>query len=58
MKITPAESRIMEALWTRAPLKVEDIVEILAEPQAWGVATVRTLIQRLLKRSALRSARV
>lgn len=55
MMITPAESRIMEVLWDRAPLSADEIVALVAQPQGWGVATVRTLIQRLLKRGALRS---
>ena len=58
MTITPAESRIMEALWERAPLSAEEIIEQVAEPQGWGAATVRTLIHRLLKRDALRSERI
>lgn len=58
MTITPAESRIMEALWTRQPLTVEEIGEVVAGPQGWGPATVKTLIQRLIKRGAVRSERV
>lgn len=58
MNVTPAESRVMDALWDRAPLTVEEIVEAVADPQDWGVATVRTLIQRLLKRGAIASERI
>ena len=55
MTITPAESRIMETMWERGPLSADEIVAAVAQPQGWGVATVRTLIQRLLKRGAVRS---
>lgn len=48
----------MEALWTRQPLTVEEIGEVVAGPQGWGPATVKTLIQRLIKRGAVRSERV
>ena len=57
MTITPAESRIMEALWTRQPLTVEEIGEVVSGPQGWGPATVKTLIRRLIKRGAIRSER-
>jgi len=58
MSITPAESRIMEALWERHPLTVDEIVAAVAEEQGWGEATVKTLIHRLLKRKAIRSERI
>jgi BlaI family penicillinase repressor len=58
MTVTPAESFIMDALWTRAPLTVDEIVAAVAEPQGWGEATVKTLIHRLLKRKAIKSERI
>ncbi|MBO9709128.1 MAG: BlaI/MecI/CopY family transcriptional regulator [Caulobacter sp.] len=58
MNITQAESRIMDALWTRHPLTVDEIMAEVAEPQGWGEATVKTLINRLLKRKAIKSERV
>jgi|UniRef100_B0SVB7 predicted transcriptional regulator len=58
MNITQAESRIMDALWTRNPLTVDEIMAEVAEPQGWGEATVKTLINRLLKRKAIRSDRI
>ena len=58
MTITPAESLIMDALWARHPLTVEEILAVVAEPQGWGDATVKTLIHRLLKRKAIRSERI
>ena len=57
MPVTPAESRIMEALWSRGPLSREDITAAVAAEQGWGPATVKTLIQRLIKRGALQSQR-
>jgi predicted transcriptional regulator len=58
MNITPAESQIMEALWTEGPLSADDVVAKVAGPQGWGEATVKTLIHRLLKRDAIRSERI
>jgi predicted transcriptional regulator len=58
MSITPAESRIMDALWAKSPLTAEEVVAAVAGPQGWGEATVKTLINRLLKRKAIRSERI
>jgi predicted transcriptional regulator len=56
-KISGAESHIMEALWTQGPLTAEEIVQTVGPAQAWGEATVKTLINRLLKKKALASER-
>ena len=57
MRISEAESRIMDALWRRGPLVVEDIIADVAGPQEWSDATVKSLIGRLLKKKALQSMR-
>lgn len=53
MKISSAESVVMEALWREAPRSAEDITAEVAAPQAWTLATVKTLINRLLKKHAI-----
>jgi predicted transcriptional regulator len=58
MRITEAESQIMEALWRKNPLSADEIVADVTARQAWGEATVKTLINRLLKKKALKSERV
>jgi BlaI family transcriptional regulator, penicillinase repressor len=57
MRITSAESQIMEALWRTAPLSTEEIVAEVGPAQAWAEGTVRTLINRLLKKKAIRGER-
>ena len=57
MRITSAESQIMETLWRRAPLSTEEIVAEVGPAQAWAEGTVRTLINRLLKKKAIRGER-
>lgn len=47
----------MEALWARGPLSADEIVQDVAPEQGWGAATVKTLINRLLKKQAIRSER-
>ncbi|MET0273731.1 MAG: BlaI/MecI/CopY family transcriptional regulator [Phenylobacterium sp.] len=57
-RISAAESQVMEALWTQAPLTAEEIVQTVGPAQAWGESTVKTLINRLLKKKALASGRI
>ena len=57
MNITAAESQIMDILWRRGPLTADEIVAEVAGPQGWGEATVKTLINRLLKKKAVASER-
>lgn len=52
MKITPAESLIMDVLWAESPLGADDVNARLAE-QNWTRTTVRTLLARLVKRGAV-----
>lgn len=56
-KISGAESQIMEALWAKGPLTADEIVQSVGPQQGWGEATVKTLINRLLKKKALASER-
>jgi predicted transcriptional regulator len=56
-KISEAESRIMDALWRRGPLLVEDIVAEVAGPQRWSDRTVKSLIGRMLNKKTIQSER-
>ena len=47
----------METLWAQGPQTAEEIVQAVAPAQQWGEATVKTLINRLLKKKALTSKR-
>jgi BlaI family transcriptional regulator, penicillinase repressor len=53
ISISEAESVVMEILWSRHPLMAEDIVATLGEQQEWQEATIKTLINRLLKKGAI-----
>ena len=57
MRISEAESRIMDALWRRGPLVVEDIIGEVAGPAEGTDATVKSLIGLQAKKKALQSAR-
>ena len=58
MRISEAESRVMEILWREtSPRSADDIVAALAGAQDWQEATVKTLLNRLLKKKAIAATR-
>jgi BlaI family penicillinase repressor len=57
IRISSAESVVMEALWRREPLTAEEITGEVAEGQGWTEATVKTLINRLFRKKAVSAAR-
>src|SRR4051812_30834454 len=57
VKITTAESLIMEVLWrTDRPLAVEDVREALTE-EGWTDATIRTFLSRLVQKKAVAASK-
>lgn len=53
MSISDAESVVMEVLWQRSPLGADEVVAALSSEQAWQEATIKTLLNRLLKKGAI-----
>jgi BlaI family penicillinase repressor len=53
MQISEAESAVMEILWQRGSLHAEDVVAALADSRDWQEATIKTLLNRLLKKGAI-----
>lgn len=53
MKITSAESLVMEVLWKAGAQDAEEITAALADDQAWREGTVRTLLDRLVRKKAV-----
>ena len=52
--ISDAESQVMEVLWRApAPLLAEQVVAALSDSQRWQAVTVKTLLNRLLKKGAI-----
>ena len=51
--ISEAESVVMDVLWGQHPLSADDIVAALAQQQDWQEATIKTLLNRLLKKGAI-----
>ena len=52
-RISAAESLVMEALWQKSPITAEEVTAEVAAAQAWSEATVKTLLNRLLKKKAI-----
>jgi BlaI family transcriptional regulator, penicillinase repressor len=53
MKITGAESLVMEVLWKKHPRTSEDLILELGPREKWSEATIRTLLGRLVKKGAV-----
>jgi BlaI family penicillinase repressor len=52
-RISAAESEVMRVLWADSPKAAEDMLAILAQNQGWAEGTVKTLLNRLLKKGAI-----
>ncbi|SDZ25516.1 Predicted transcriptional regulator [Lysobacter sp. yr284] len=55
MQISEAESVVMQVLWQRHPLAAEEVAAAVADAQSWQEATVKTLLNRLLNKGAIRA---
>ncbi len=55
IRISESEWEIMRAVWEGEPVAAADIVETLADSRDWKPRTVRTMIDRLLAKGALRA---
>jgi predicted transcriptional regulator len=51
--ISESESMVMEVLWAQAPRTAEDIVAALAGHAGWQEATIKTFLNRLLKKGVI-----
>lgn len=52
-KISESEWEIMKVIWRENPMSAEQIVQQLPEGTGWSDQTVRTFINRLMKKKAL-----
>ncbi len=52
-RISDAEHAVMEVLWEDAPLDANAVAGALSGRQDWTLATVKTLLSRLLAKGAL-----
>ncbi|NDI87331.1 BlaI/MecI/CopY family transcriptional regulator [Undibacterium crateris] len=54
-EISDAEALIMQLLWAQHPQSAEQLCAALCTAQGWQPATVKTLLNRLLKKNAIRA---
>jgi BlaI family transcriptional regulator, penicillinase repressor len=52
-RISEAEWEIMKICWTRSPATAQQIIDALAAQDDWHPKTVKTLLNRLVKKRAL-----
>jgi predicted transcriptional regulator len=53
--VSEAESIVMAVLWQQSPVPTEVVVAALAHQQHWHESTIKTLLNRLLRKGAIRA---
>jgi BlaI family penicillinase repressor len=53
IRITEAEWEVMAVVWDRTPVAASTVVEVVERRKQWTLATVRTLLRRLVNKGAL-----
>jgi BlaI family penicillinase repressor len=54
MRLTDTEWVVMNALWERSPASVRDVLERVEGETGWAYTTVKTLLERLAEKGAVR----
>ena len=57
-RISQGEWSVMKAVWEGAPCSAQEVIERLAGREDWSEATIKTLLNRLVKKRALNFAKV
>ena len=57
MSISEAEAVVMEVLWQRHPQGADEVVATLSARSDWAEPTIKTLLNRLLNKGAIRAER-
>jgi BlaI family penicillinase repressor len=52
-RISQAEWEVMEVLWKKSPRTASEVVEVLSGKGRWKRETIRTLINRLVRKKAV-----
>lgn len=55
--ISAAEAALMEVLWSSSPRSAEEIMAAVGPGRGWQDGTVKSLLNRLLKKGAVRAQR-
>lgn len=54
-RISEAEHAVMEVLWDRGTASAQDVCESVCEARGWSLATVKTLLSRLVQKNAIQT---
>lgn len=54
-RISESEFLVLEALWDDAPLTATDVADRVGPSNGWTLATVKTLLSRLVQKAAVRA---
>lgn len=52
-RISDAELQVLQALWDQAPMGATDLADKVGPANGWSLATVKTLLSRLLAKGAI-----
>tara|TARA_R110002072_G_scaffold81181_5_gene186075 strand:+ start:4301 stop:4684 length:384 start_codon:yes stop_codon:yes gene_type:complete len=52
-RISDAEHAVMEVLWDHSPRSATDVCETICDTRDWSIATVKTLLSRLVAKGAV-----
>ena len=52
-RISEAEHAVMEGLWDTSPATAADVSDALSQERGWSLATVKTLLGRLVQKQAI-----
>jgi BlaI family penicillinase repressor len=51
--ISDAEWQVMNVVWQDQPVESQQVIDLLAAPNVWSAATVKTMLHRLVRKNAL-----
>jgi BlaI family transcriptional regulator, penicillinase repressor len=57
VSVSEAESVVLAVLWQDGPMATEAVVTALAQQQHWQESTIKTLLNRLLKKGAVEASK-
>lgn len=52
-RISEAEHAVMEVVWSRGTASASDVADAIAETRGWSLATIKTLLGRLVQKGAV-----
>ncbi len=57
MRLNDSEWTVMNALWDHSPASGREVLEQVAEETGWAYSTVKTILARLVDKSALKMSK-